>query len=187
MGSQGTVCRAAWLPTCPRQQHQSQPPHAPRCGLIDTPITTIVAVLLCAFATPVVAAAADGQRLFGTGISREPNDTRRLTIKAEPTDGGAADGRVTFQHNNDPNGISRFKGTVTCLQITGAVAQISGTVTRGETALGVILTGKQYAFTITLGDTQRFSLPRFADTIVPCSGGNPTKTVAVTQGHYTTR
>jgi len=66
------------------------------------------------------------------------------------------------------------------------VAQISGTVTRGETAAGVILTGKQYAFTITLGDTQRFSLPRFAATIDPCSGGSP-KTVAVTQGHYTTR
>ncbi len=155
-----------------------------------TKITTIVAALLCALATTTVAAAADGQRLFGTGISREPNDTRRLTIKAELTDGGAADGRVTFQHDNDPNGISRFKGTVTCLKITGAVAQISGTVTRGETALGRILTGQQYAFTITLGDTvdtQKFSLPRFADTIVPCSGGNLTKEPVVTQGHYATR
>ncbi len=151
----------------------------------STKNTTIVAALLCALATPVVAAA-DGQRLFGTGISREPNDTRRLTIKAEPTDGGAADGRVTFQHDNDPKGISRFKGTVTCLKITDAVAQISGTVTRGETAAGVILTGKQYTFTITLGDTQRFSLPRFAATIDPCSGGSP-KIVAVTQGHYATR
>ena len=94
---------------------------------------------------------------------------------------------MTFQHDNDPDGISRFKGTVTCLQITGAVAQISGTVTRGETAAGVILTGKQYAFTITLGDTQSFSLPRFAPKIDPCSGGNLTKTVAVTQGHYATR
>lgn len=151
----------------------------------STKITTIVAVL-CALATPTVAAAADGQRLFGSGISREPNDTRRLTIKAEPTSGGAADGRVTFQHDNDPNGVSRFKGTVTCLRITGAEAQVSGTVTRGRTAGGVVLTGKQYAFTITLGDTQRFSLPRFAATIDPCSGGS-TKTVAVTQGHYTTR
>ena len=51
----------------------------------------------------------------------------------------------------------------------------------------MILTGKQYAFTITLGDTQRFSLPRFAATIDPCSGGNPTKAVAVTQGHFTIR
>ncbi len=151
----------------------------------STKITTIVAALLCALATPTVAAA-DGQRLFGTGISREPNDTRRLTVQAEPADGGAADGRVTFQHDNDPNGISRFTGTVTCLQIIGAVAQISGTVTRGETAAGGILTGKQYAFTITLGDTQTFSLPRFAATIDPCSGGRP-NTVAVTQGHYTTR
>jgi len=154
---------------------------------LSTKNMTIVAALLCALATPTVAAAADGERLFGTGISREPKDTRRLTIQAEPTDGGAADGRVTFQHNNDPNGVSRFKGTVTCLQITGATTQISGTVTRGETAAGVILTGKQYAFTITLGDTQRFSLPRFAATIDPCSGGNPTKAVAVTQGHFTIR
>jgi len=148
-------------------------------------ITTIVAALLCALATTTVAAAADGQRLFGTGISREPSDTRRLTIKAEPTDGGAADGRVTFQHDS-PNGISRFKGTVTCLKITDEVAQISGTVTRGETAAGVVLTGRQYTFTITLGDTQSFSLPRFAPKIDPCSGGRP-DTVAVTQGHYTTR
>jgi len=149
-------------------------------------ITSTMAALLCALATPTVAAAANGQRLFGTGISRDTNDTRRLTIKAEPTNSGAADGRVTFQHDNDPNGISRFKGTVTCLQVTGAVAQISGTVTRGETAAGAILTGKQYAFTITLGDTQSFSLPRFAATIEPCSGGRA-ETVAVTQGHYTTR
>jgi hypothetical protein len=92
---------------------------------------------------------------------------------------------VTFQHGS-PNGISRFKGTVTCLQIRGEVAQISGTVTRGETATGTILTGQEYAFTITLGDTQRFSLPRFAATIDPCSGGRP-QTVAVTQGHYKTR
>ena len=50
----------------------------------------------------------------------------------------------------------------------------------------MILTGKPYAFTITLGGTQRFSLPRFAPTLDPCSGGSP-KTVAVTQGHYATR
>ncbi len=149
--------------------------------------TTIVAALLCALAAPAVAAAAtDGKKLVGTGISREPNDTRRLTVKAEPADGGSAEGRVSFQHDNDPNGISRFKGTVTCLRITGAVAQISGTVTRGETAAGVVLTGKQYAFTVSLGDTQRFSLPRFGDTIAPCGGGRP-ETVAVTQGQFKTR
>jgi hypothetical protein len=52
----------------------------------STKNTTIVAALLCALATPAVAAAADGQRLFGTGISREPDDTRRLTIKpSRPT------------------------------------------------------------------------------------------------------
>jgi len=152
----------------------------------STKNTTIVAALLFALATPAVAAAADGERLFGTGISREPNDTRRLTIQAEPTDGGTPEGRVSFQHDNDPDGISRFRGTVTCVRITGAVAQISGTVTRGETAAGVILTGKQYAFTIKLGDTQRFLLPRFAATIDPCSGGRP-ESVAVTQGRYKTR
>ncbi len=151
----------------------------------STKITTIVAALLCALATTTVAAAADGQRLFGTGISREPNDTRRLTIKAEPTDGGAADGRVTFQHDS-PNGVSRFKGTVTCLQITDGVAKITGTVTRGETATGTVLTGMPYAFTITLGDTQSFSLPSFDPTIDPC-GGSPKRPAVVTQGHYTTR
>jgi len=77
---------------------------------------------------------------------------------------------VTFQHDNDPNGISRFKGTVSCLQITDG-AQISGTVTRGKTAGGVILTGKQYAFHCHARRSPRFSLTRFADTIAPCSDG----------------
>ncbi len=147
----------------------------------------LAALAVGALLAPAVASAVtENQTLSGTGISRLPDDTRRLTVTAESTSGGATDGRVTFAHDNDPNGISRFKGTVSCLRVTGSVAEISGTVTKGETAAGVVLTGRQFAVTITLGQRQAFSLPRFAATIDPCSGGRP-ETVAVDHGRFMTR
>lgn len=147
----------------------------------------LTALAVGALLTPAVAwAARETQTLSGTGISRLPDDTRRLTVTAKSMSGEAADGLVTFAHDNDPNGISRFKGTVSCLRVTGSVAEVSGTVTKGQTAGGMILTGRQFAFTVTLGEPQAFSLPRFAATIDPCSGGRP-ETVAVDQGRFKTR
>lgn len=133
------------------------------------------------------AKAADETEVFGTGISQVGQDTRKLTVHAE-TAGAAtsAAGFVQFNHLS-PNGLSRFRGSVTCLSVdeTGTV-QISGSVLKGITASGVVLTGKDYAFTIqTDSSPQAFSLPGFADagTLAPCSGGRP-ELVPVTQGGF---
>ncbi len=151
------------------------------------PSRWVSAVMLTVLATPAVALAAQkADVLTGTGISRLEQDTRRLTINAETgTADGPAEGHLSFAHRA-PAGISRFKGDVSCLRVTGQTAEISGFVTEGLTASGVVLTGKQFAFTIELGDQQSFSLPRFAATIEPCSGGQTNK-VAVTQAGFKTR
>ncbi len=142
----------------------------------------LAAALACLVALPALAAAHDrATRLSGTAISRLPDDTRRLTVKAQSSDpAGAAAGRVGFAHRS-PAGLSHFKGEVSCLRVSGDVVQLSGTVRSGETAAGMVLTGRAFAFTIVLGDEQAFSLPRFGETLEPCSGGRPEQ-VPVTQG-----
>ncbi len=147
---------------------------------------TLLALLCGVLVTPAAAAAAGGPALFGAGVSRLPGDTRVLVVKAAAADGATAEGRVRFVHHSRANGLSRFAGIVSCLRIVGDTAQISGTVTRGRTAAGVVLTGKQYAFTLGLGEAPSFSLPRFADELVACGGGRP-ETVAVTAGGFRTR
>ncbi len=146
-----------------------------------------LAALVCVLAAPTVTLAAQGgDTLSGTGISRLDQDTRRLTIKATTSAAdGAAEGRVSFIHHS-PSGISRFKADVTCLRLVGQTAELSGVVTRGETAAGMMLTGRQFAFTVRLDDPQSFSLPRFAQEVAPCSGGRPQQ-VAVTQAGFRTR
>ena len=148
------------------------------------PVIAVLGVL----ATPALAAgAAQDSALKGSGINKLSEDTRRLTVKADATAvTGAAEGRVSFAHHS-PIGVSRFKGDVSCLQVAGSVAQISGRVSDGETASGVVLTGKQFAFTVRLGGEQAFSLPKFAaDDAVRCGGGQATQ-VRVTGGGFKTR
>ncbi len=154
-----------------------------RTGLLRWHVIALLGVL----AAPALAtAAAQDTALSGSGISKLGDDTRRLTVKAGTSDStGAAEGRVSFAHHS-PSGVSRFKGVVSCLRVAGGVAQLSGTVSEGETASGVVLTGKQFAFTIRLDGDQSFSLPRFAATVVPCSDGQPTQ-VALTGGRFKTR
>jgi hypothetical protein len=153
------------------------------------PSRWVSAVMLTVLATPAVALAAPkADVLTGTGISRIEPDTRRLTINAETgTADGPAEGHLSFAHQA-PAGISRFKGDVSCLRVMGQTAEISGFVTEGLTASGVVLTGKQFAFTIELGNQQSFSLPRLGTPtmIKPCSGGRTDK-VAVTQAGFKTR
>lgn len=160
-------------------------------GLIPMPFTRTVLATLAAAATvaaaaPAVTAAPPVQALSGTGISRLPDDVRRLTVSARTGSDGTSDGRVSFSHDNDPNGVSQFRGTVSCLVVDGATARFTGTVTSGETASGVVLTGRQFAFTVELEGPQAFSLPRFADTVEPCSGGRP-QTVLVDDGRFRDR
>lgn len=124
-----------------------------------------------------------GARISGAAISKVGRDTRKLTVAAQAQSGSsAATGTIQFIHNS-PAGLSRFRGTITCLSINGGVAQLSGTIDKGETATGALLDGKSYAFTVnTSAAPQTFSLPTIgeAGAVGPCSGGS-SQTVAVTE------
>lgn len=127
-----------------------------------------------------------GAHISGAGISKVGRDTRKLTVTAQaPAGSSAATGTIQFIHNS-PAGLSRFRGTVTCLSINGGVAQISGAIEKGETATGALLDGKSYAFTVRVsGSPQSFSLPTVGDApaVGPCSGG-AAQTVPVTEDGF---
>jgi hypothetical protein len=127
-----------------------------------------------------------GARISGAAISKIGRDTRKLTVTAQaPAGSSTATGTVQFIHNS-PGGLSRFRGTITCLSVNGGVVQISGLVEKGETATGALLDGKSYAFTINAsGSPQTFSLPTVgeASAVGPCSGGS-SQSVAVTEDGF---
>ncbi|MEO5588204.1 MAG: hypothetical protein ABIS03_01360 [Gemmatimonadaceae bacterium] len=128
-------------------------------------------------------ASAQGAGISGAGISKVGRDTRKLTVTAQtPAGSSTASGTVQFIHNS-PAGLSRFRGSVTCLSVNGGTAQISGVIEKGETATGALLDGKSYAFTInSAGSPQSFSLPTVgeAGAVGACSGGRG-ETVPVTE------
>ncbi len=140
------------------------------------------AALSLVFALPAVASAQ--ARISGHGISKVERDTRKLTVTAQSA-GASANGTVAFIHNS-PAGLTRFRGTVSCLNVSAGTVQVSGTIDKGETATGALLDGKAFAFTIATGTSpQRFSLPNFGDagSIAPCSGGR-SETVPVTEDGF---
>jgi hypothetical protein len=126
-----------------------------------------------------------GARITGAAISKVGRDTRKLTISGQAQPGStSATGTVQFIHNS-PAGLSRFRGTIACLSVNAGIAQISGTIEKGETAQGALLDGKSYAFTINAGASQNFSLPTVgeASAVGPCSGGS-SQTVPVTEDGF---
>ena len=127
-----------------------------------------------------------GAHISGAAISKIGRDTRKLTVAAQaPAGSSTATGTVQFIHNS-PAGLSRFRGTITCLSVNGGVVQISGLVEKGETATGALLDGKSYAFTINAsGSPQTFSLPTVGESsaVGPCSGGS-SQSVAVTEDGF---
>ncbi len=128
---------------------------------------------------------AQSARISGAAISKVAHDTRKLTISAQASGGSAATGTIQFIHNS-PAGLSRFRGTVSCLSASGGTVQVSGMIDKGETATGALLDGKAFAFTISTGSApQTFSLPNFGDAgaIAPCSGGR-SETVPVTEDGF---
>ncbi|MEO5580062.1 MAG: hypothetical protein ABIR58_05340 [Gemmatimonadaceae bacterium] len=145
-------------------------------------------LIALAAGSPSVASAQSAQ-ISGAGISKVGKDTRKLTANARATSGASsATGDVQFIHNS-PAGLSRFRGTVSCLSTSGGVVQISGTVDKGETATGTLLDGKAFAFTIQAGASpQSFSLPNFGDAaaIGACSGAGG-ETVPVTEMGFRTQ
>jgi len=147
-------------------------------------VSAVLAVL--ALAIPR-SSEAQGQ-ISGSGISRVGKDTRKLTASARTQAGSnAATGTLQFIHSS-PAGLSRFRGTVSCLSVNGGVVQLSGLIDKGETATGTLLDGKAFAFTIQTGAPQTFSLPSFGESgsLGACSGGQ-SGTVPVTEAGFTTQ
>jgi hypothetical protein len=141
-------------------------------------------VAVAAVASPFIASAQTG-RINGSGISKVAHDTRKLTVEAQNGSSGSSSGTVRFIHNS-PAGLTRFRGTVSCVRVSGGTAQVSGVIDKGETATGALLDGKAFAFTInTSSSPQTFSLPNYADAggIAACSGGRP-ETVPVTEDGF---
>jgi hypothetical protein len=135
------------------------------------------------FATPIIASAQT--RISGAGISKVEHDTRKLTVEGQAGPGGSSSGTVRFIHNS-PAGLTRFRGNVTCVRVSGGTAQVSGIIEKGESATGALLDGKAFAFTInTASKPQTFSLPNYADAggIAACSGGRP-ELVPVTEDGF---
>lgn len=147
-------------------------------------VLSLAALILAAGSHPMKSLYAQGgARINGAGISKVGRDTRKLTVSAQaPAGSSGATGTVQFIHNS-PGGLSRFRGTITCLSVNGGVAQISGAIEKGETATGALLDGKAYAITINTGSPQSFSLPTVGEAVGPCSGGS-SQTVPVTEDGF---
>jgi hypothetical protein len=146
-------------------------------------LSLMAAMAVTLFLSPLVASAQG--KVDGSGISKVGHDTRKLTVDAKAAAGGAPSGTVRFIHNS-PAGLTRFRGTVSCLSVIGGTAQVSGIIDKGETATGALLDGKAFAFTInTSTSPQTFSLPNYADAggIPACGGGRP-ETVPVTEDGF---
>ena len=150
-----------------KRSHVSMTPRASHLATLG-----LVALILAAGSRPTPSLYAQGgSRITGAAISKVGRDTRKLTASAEaPAGSTQASGTMQFIHNS-PAGLSRFRGTVTCLSVNGATVQISGRIEKGETATGGLLDGKTYAFTIVTAGGQSFSLPNVGDNVGPCSGG----------------
>lgn len=148
-------------------------------------VLSLAALVLAAGSQPGrLLYAQGGARIEGAGISKVGRDTRKLTVSAQaPAGSSGASGTIQFIHNS-PAGLSRFRGTITCLSVNGGVAQISGAIEKGETATGALLDGKSYAFTInSSASPQTFSLPTVGESVGPCSGGS-SQTVPVTEDGF---
>ena len=152
-------------------------------------VAALAVALLVGLAAAPSGASAQSAQISGAGLSKVGKDTRKLTANATASAGpSSATGDIQFIHNS-PAGLSRFRGTVSCLSTSGGVVKISGTVDKGETAAGTLLDGKAFAFTIHAATSpQSFSLPTFADagSIGACSG-SPAVTVPVTELGFRTQ
>lgn len=124
-------------------------------------------------------------RINGAAVSSLPEDQRRLSVEARLDSTGAASGRLSFTHHS-PSGLSHFTARVTCLEFHDGRTEVSGTVTKGETAAGIVLDGKLVAFTLDTEGAQNFSLPQIGPGAADCGGGRE-ETVPVTQAGFHVR
>lgn len=124
-------------------------------------------------------------RINGAAVSSLPQDQRRLSVQGRLSGDAMADGRLSFTHHSSL-GLSHFTARVTCLEFAGGRAEVSGTITKGETAAGVVLDGKIVAFTLDTEGEQTFTLPQIGPGAAECGGGR-VETVPVTQGGFDIR
>lgn len=160
-------------------------------AIVDSrPLRKFLASSLIAAAALVLVAAphvvfAQSAKISGAAISKVDHDTRKLTISAQASGGTGATGTIQFIHNS-PAGLTRFRGTVSCMKSSGGTVNVTGMIDKGETATGALLDGKAFAFTVSTASTpQTFSLPNFGDAgaIAACSGGR-SETVPVTEDGF---
>jgi hypothetical protein len=125
------------------------------------------------------------QRINGAAVSSLPEDQRRLSVEGKLGSNGVAVGRLSFTHHSS-SGLSHFTARVTCLEFNVGQTEVSGTITKGETAAGDILDGKMVAFTLDTEGPQNFSLPQIGPKAANCGGGRA-ETVPVTQAGFHVR
>ncbi|MBG6218776.1 hypothetical protein IWX75_003263 [Arthrobacter sp. CAN_A6] len=126
--------------------------------------------------------ASEVHRISGAAVSSLPEDQRRLSVEGKLGSDGVAAGRLSFTHNS-PSGLSHFTARLTCLEFNDGRTEVSGTITKGETAAGVVLDGKMVAFTLDTEGAQNFSLPQIGPGAANCGGGRA-ETVPVTQAGF---
>ncbi|WP_147394401.1 hypothetical protein [Arthrobacter cheniae] len=118
-------------------------------------------------------------------MSSLPDDQRRLSVEGKLGSDGVAAGRLSFTHHS-PSGLSQFTARVTCLEFNDGQTEVSATITKGETAAGVVLDGKMVAFTLDTEGVQNFSLPQIGPGAASCGGGR-VEMVPVTQAGFHVR
>ncbi|HUQ46941.1 MAG TPA: hypothetical protein VM053_01715 [Gemmatimonadaceae bacterium] len=141
-------------------------------------LSFLAATAFAAAAIPQVASAQS--RISGAAISKVARDTRKVSISASV--GTSATGTIQFIHNS-PAGLTRFRGQVSCVSVSGGNVQVTGIIDKGETATGALLDGKAFGITVaTSTSPQTFSMPSYGEpgAIAPCSGGRG-ETVPVTE------
>src|SRR3954470_14603567 len=84
-------------------------------------LSFVAAALLVA--APRIASAQ--AKVSGAAISKVGHDTRKLTISAQSSAANTGTGTVQFIHNS-PAGLTRFRGTVSCVSAAAGTVQVSG-------------------------------------------------------------
>ena len=163
---------------------------------LRTFLTSISIAILALLAPSPALASANGNshisssanashRIGGAAVSSLPEDQRRLSVEGKLGSDGVAVGRLSFTHHS-PSGLAHFTARVTCLEFNDGRTEVSGTITKGETAAGVVLDGKMVAFTLDTEGAQNFSLPQIGPGAASCGGGRA-ETVPVTQAGFHVR
>ncbi len=114
----------------------------------------VSALALCALLSAVAVAAAPTERVNGGGFALTGIDRRNLSVAARDAgeEGSLGIGVVQLVHHRDSVVVGRFNGAVTCVQVVGTTAYVSGVIRQGESAALGSLDGRSYRTAIADGD-----------------------------------